>query len=110
MGEVYRARDPRLGRDVAIKVLPAQVSADPDRRARFEREAKAVAALNHPNILTIQAVEEAEGVPFFTMEYVEGRTLAQMVAATHHPVDRREAGAEDLYEVSFLFGRAVSIR
>ena len=79
MGEVYLAHDPRLGRDVAIKVLPAGVAGDPERRARFEREAKAVAALNHPNIVTIFAVEEAAGVPFFSMEYVEGRTLAEVI-------------------------------
>jgi len=85
MGEVYKARDPRLGRDVAIKILPA--AADPERRARFEREARAVAALNHPNIVTIHAVEEADGVPFFAMEYVEGRTLAQMIPPRGLPLD-----------------------
>jgi serine/threonine protein kinase len=79
MGEVYKARDPRLGRDIAIKVLPEAAISDPERRARFEREARAVAALSHPNIVTIHAVEEAGGVPFFTMEYVEGRTLGQMI-------------------------------
>jgi Tol biopolymer transport system component len=79
MGEVYRARDPRLGRDVAIKILPAAAVAAAERRVRFEREARAVAALNHPNIVTLHAVEEAEGVPFFTMEYIEGRTLTQMI-------------------------------
>jgi serine/threonine protein kinase len=57
MGEVFRARDPRLGRDVAIKVLPAAMSTDPDRLARFQREARAVAALNHPHIVTIYSVE-----------------------------------------------------
>ena len=79
MGEVYKARDTRLGRDVAIKILPAAAATDAERRARFEREVRAVAALNHPNIVTIHAVEEVEGVPFFTMEYVEGRTLTQMI-------------------------------
>jgi Tol biopolymer transport system component len=79
MGEVYKARDPRLGRDVAIKILPAAAASDAERRVRFEREARAVAALNHPNIVTIHAVEEVEGVPFFTMEYVEGQTLTQMI-------------------------------
>ena len=75
MGEVYKARDTHLNRTVAIKVLPEAAAADLERRARFEREAQAVAALNHPNIVTIHAVEEADGVPFFAMEYVEGRTL-----------------------------------
>jgi len=87
MGEVYKARDPRLGRDVAIKVLPSAAAADLERRARFEREAKAGAALNHPNVVTVHAVEEAEGVPSFTMEYVEGRTLAQMIPSRGLPLD-----------------------
>jgi TolB-like protein/tetratricopeptide (TPR) repeat protein len=77
MGEVYKARDTRLDRTVAIKVLPPGVSGDSERRARFEREAKAVAALDHPNIVTVFSVEEADGVPFFTMQYVEGRTLRE---------------------------------
>ena len=62
MGEVYRARDLRLGRDVAIKILPAAASADPERLARFDREARTLAALNHPNIAQIYGVEEADGV------------------------------------------------
>jgi Tol biopolymer transport system component len=87
MGEVYRARDPRLGRDVAIKILPGAAARDVERRARFEREARAVAALNHPGIVTVHAVEEADGVPFFTMEFVEGRTLAQIIAEHGLPLD-----------------------
>ena len=75
MGEVYRARDPRLKRDIALKVLPETTAADPDRRARFEREAQSIAALSHPNIVTIYSVEEADGVLFLTMEYVEGKPL-----------------------------------
>ncbi len=75
MGEVYRARDPRLGRDVAIKVLPAAVSADADRLARFEREARTVAALNHPNIVVLYSIEEAGPTRFLTMELVEGQAL-----------------------------------
>ena len=70
MGEVFRARDPRLGRDVAIKVLPAAMSTDPDRLARFQREARTVAALNHPHIVTIYSVEEAGSIHFLTMELV----------------------------------------
>ena len=86
MGEVYRARDPRLGRDIAIKVLLASAVGDEERRGRFEREARAVAALNHPNIVTIHAVEESDGVPFFTMEYIQGRTLRDLIPAHGLPL------------------------
>jgi serine/threonine-protein kinase len=79
MGEVYRAHDERLDREVALKVLPAEVAADADRLARFEREAKAVAALNHPNIVTLHTIEEADGHRFITMELVTGRTLAKLI-------------------------------
>ena len=75
MGEVYRARDPRLGRDVAIKVLPEALARDADRLARFEREAKMVAALNHPNIVVLYSIEEAGPTRFLTMELVEGQGL-----------------------------------
>jgi eukaryotic-like serine/threonine-protein kinase len=86
MGEVYKARDTSLDRTVAIKILPPDLAGDHERRTRFEREAKAVAALNHPNIVTIHAVEEADGIPFFAMEYVEGKTLAQMIQARGLPL------------------------
>src|SRR6267378_7672505 len=79
MGEVYRARDTRLGREVAVKVLPASVSSNPDRLARFEREARTVAGLNHPNIVTLFSVEDEEGVRFLTMELVEGQSLDRIV-------------------------------
>jgi serine/threonine-protein kinase len=79
MGEVWLARDTRLDREVAIKVLPPEVAADPERLERFRREAKAVAALNHPNIVTIHSVEEGGDLPFFTMEFVEGTTLSQII-------------------------------
>ena len=75
MGEVYRATDTNLHRDVALKVLPMEMAADPGRLERFKREARAVAALNHPNIVTIHSVEESGGVHFLTMELVEGHTL-----------------------------------
>ena len=81
MGEVYRARDPRLGRDVAVKVLPEGMASDPERMARFQREARAVAALNHPHIFTIFSVEEAEGSQFLTMELVEGQSLDRLLSA-----------------------------
>jgi eukaryotic-like serine/threonine-protein kinase len=79
MGEVYRARDTRLGREVAIKVLPAERLSDPVRRARFEQEARAVATLNHPNIVTIHEIESVEGVDFIVMELVAGKTLDALI-------------------------------
>jgi eukaryotic-like serine/threonine-protein kinase len=75
MGEVYRARDTRLGRDVAIKVLPGEFAADPERLRRFEQEARAVAALSHPNVLAIHDVGTHEGSPFIVSELLEGETL-----------------------------------
>src|ERR1017187_8933817 len=75
MGEVYRARDKKLDRDVAIKVLPDSVAADPDTLSRFEREAKAVAALSHPNILSIFDFGTHEGISYAVMELLEGETL-----------------------------------
>ena len=73
MGEVYVAEDTKLHRQVALKVLPSEMAADPDRRMRFEREARAIAALNNPGIVTIYSVEECEGIHFLTMELVRGR-------------------------------------
>ena len=72
MGEVYRATDQNLGRDVAIKVLPEEVAKDTERLARFKREAHLLAALNHPNIAAIHGLEEADGKPFLVLELVEG--------------------------------------
>jgi serine/threonine protein kinase len=77
MGEVYRARDPVLKRDVAIKVLPSFVSQDPDRLRRFEQEAQAAAALNHPNILAVHRFGTFEGAPYLVSELLEGETLRQ---------------------------------
>jgi transposase-like protein len=88
MGEVYRARDTKLDREIAIKVLPPELAWDPERLERFEREAKAVAALNHPNIVTIYSVEDSDGVHFITMELVEGRTLAEIVTTAGFSLDR----------------------
>ena len=82
MGEVYRAHDPRLRRSVALKILPPELALDSERSARFKREAQALAALSHPNIVTIYSVEEAAGTPFLTMELVEGRTLAGLIPPT----------------------------
>jgi len=79
MGDVYRARDTRLGRDIAVKVLPDDVASSPDRLARLEREAKTVASLNHPNIVTLHSMEDAAGIRFLVMELVEGRDLSTLV-------------------------------
>ena len=79
MGEVYRAHDTRLGRDVAIKILP-RIQADPDRLARFEREARVLASLNHPHVGAIYGLEESEGVRALVLELVEGDTLAERIA------------------------------
>jgi eukaryotic-like serine/threonine-protein kinase len=81
MGEVYRARDPRLGREVAIKILPVSYSADPDRLRRFEQEARAAARLNHPNILTVHEIAAHDGQPYVVSELLEGETLRDAIEA-----------------------------
>jgi TolB-like protein/Tfp pilus assembly protein PilF len=88
MGEVYRARDTRLGREIAIKVLPAEVASSPERLARLEREARTVAGLNHPNIVTLHSVEDVGGVRFLTMELVEGETLTTVIPPGGLPLPR----------------------
>ena len=96
MGEVYRARDSRLGRDVAIKVLPIAFSADADRLHRFEQEARAAAALNHPNILAVYDIGTQADAPFIVSELLEGETLRERLNAG--PVAARKAielGASD---------------
>ena len=87
MGGVYRARDTKLDRDVALKVLPQAFTDDPDRLARFEREAKVLASLNHPNIGHIYRLEEAEGQKALVLELVEGSTLAERIKHGPIPVD-----------------------
>jgi len=77
MGEVYRARDSRLGRDVAIKILPAELSADPDRLQRFEQEARLLGALNHPNLLAIYDVGNEQGLKYLVAELLEGESLGE---------------------------------
>jgi len=88
MGEVWRARDRRLDREIAIKFLPQEYADDPDRRARFEREARAIAALSHPHIVTLFAVEEAAGRHFFTMELAKGQPLSRQIPDGGFPLDR----------------------
>ena len=98
MGEVYRARDTRLDRDVALKVLPEAFTSDPDRLARFEREAKVLASLNHPNIGHIYGLEEAEGTKALVLELVEGPTLADRIAEGPIPVDEALPIAKQIAE------------
>src|SRR5512139_630388 len=94
MGEVYKARDTRLDRSVAIKVLPAQVSADPERRARFEREAKTIAGLNHPHICTLHDVGEhpstgsGQATLYLVMEHLTGETLAERLQKGPLPLEQ----------------------
>ncbi len=101
MGEVWRARDEKLGREVALKVLSEEFAGDADRLERFEREARAVAALNHPHIVTIFSVEDADGVRFLTMELVEGRTLDKMIPENGFD-------AETFFELATPLAEAIS--
>ena len=86
MGEVYRARDTRLGRDVALKILPAAFASDPDRVRRFEQEGRAAAALNHPNIVVIYDAGSQDGVFYVATELLEGETLRERLAGPALPV------------------------
>jgi serine/threonine protein kinase len=88
MGEVYRATDTKLGRDIALKVLPAEMAEDPERLARFRREAKALAQLDHPNIVTIHSVEECDGSHFLTMQLVDGLPLDRVIPQGGLPVEQ----------------------
>jgi len=88
MGEVYRATDTKLGREVALKVLPAEMAASPERLERFRREAKALAALDHPGVVGVHSVEESDGVHFLTMQLVEGEPLDRLIPEGGLPVDR----------------------
>jgi serine/threonine protein kinase len=87
MGEVYVAEDGKLKRRVALKVLPEEVARDPARLDRFQREAESIAALNHPNIVTIYSIEEADGIRFLTMELVDGETLTQLIPSNGMDVE-----------------------
>jgi len=98
MGEVYRARDARLDRDVAIKILPETFAADPERVTRFQREAKVLASLNHPNIAIIHGLEQAGGAHALVMELVEGEDLAQRIARGAIPIDEALPIAKQIAE------------
>src|SRR5256714_7330849 len=89
MGEVYRARDTRLGREVAIKVLPEELTSDRDRLARFEREARSASALNHPNIVTIHDFNSDGGEAWMVMELIRGESLRDMISGGADPPKRR---------------------
>ena len=93
MGEVFRALDTKLGRDVAIKVLPDAFARDPSRLSRFEREAKLLASLNHPNIAAIYGLEQSEDIRFIVLELIEGETLAERLA-------RAPMGVEETAELA----------
>jgi serine/threonine protein kinase len=101
MGEVYRATDTKLGREIALKILPSDMACDPERLARFQREARTVAVLNHPNIVTIYSVEEAEGIHFLTMELVEGQSLDRRITEGGMPV-------EQILEIAGALGEALA--
>ena len=98
MGEVYRARDTRLGREVAIKVLPSELSSDKERLRRFEQEARAASALNHPNIVTVHDIGEVDSAPYIAMELVEGKTVRELIVSGPLPVRRLLAIAAQVAE------------
>jgi serine/threonine-protein kinase len=98
MGEVYLARDTRLDRQVAVKALPAHLAQDPDRLARFQREAKVLASLNHPGIGAIHGLEEVNGHQYLILEFVEGETLADRLAQRPIPVDEALSIAKQIAE------------
>ena len=98
MGEVYRARDTRLKREVALKVLPDHFASDPDRLARFQREAEVLASLNHPHIAAVHGLEESDGVRALVLELVEGETLAERIARGRVPLDEAVPIAQQIAE------------
>ena len=92
MGVVYKARDARLDRFVAIKVLPPESLADPERKRRFTQEARAASALNHPGIITVYDISQADGTDFIAMEYVQGRTLTELIGRKGRRSRQRRSG------------------
>jgi serine/threonine protein kinase len=106
MGEVWKARDTQLGREVAIKTLPDDVASDPERLARFRREAELLASLNHPNIATIHGLEESGGIKALVMELVDGPTLADRIEQGPIPVDEALSIARQITEAVETTDRA----
>src|ERR1700730_15617800 len=98
MGDVYRARDTKLGRDVALKILPESFTHDPERLARFRREAQVLAALNHPHIGAIHSLDEANGQQFLVLELVDGESLDKRIARGTIPVDEALEIAKQIAE------------
>jgi len=110
MGEVYRARDPKLGREVAIKILPSAFTSHPERLARFEREARMLAAVNHPNICAIYGVDQADGVRFLILELVEGDTLAGTIAqASASPANGRGLPVDQVLGIARQIAEALEV-
>jgi serine/threonine protein kinase len=103
MGIVYKAEDTKLNREVAVKMLPPHLLVSPDDKARFQREAKAAAALNHPNIATVYEINEHEGTPLIVMEYVEGQTL-------NHHIDKGPFKLQDAILVAIQVAEAFETR
>src|SRR5260370_1077183 len=108
MGEVYRARDTRLGRVVAIKVLPAERMADENRRRRFVQEARGASALSHPNIVTIHEIESADGIDFIVMEYRPGKTLDTVIP--RQGTGKKVDGRSDIFSFGAMLYEMVTGR
>ena len=109
MGEVYLAEDTKLDRKIALKVLPPEMAESEERRARFKREAKAIAALDHPNIVTVHSVEEAEGIHFITMQLVHGKTLTELLPKNGFPLNRLQKNLRKTYLITCSSALSVMI-
>ena len=105
MGVVYKAHDSHLKRFVALKVLPPEKVTDPERKQRFVQEARSASALNHPNIVTVYDIDQADGIDFIAMEYVEGSTLAELIGRKGLKLNEALGHDADLYVADFNDGR-----